>query len=110
MTDFDPSNLARQFLNHREDWADKNACAELLEESRKNLRSQIAMKFLPDAGSMNKAEAMAEATQEYIDHIKDMVEARRVANRARAQCDADQVYIDLTRSQESTRRAEMGIR
>jgi hypothetical protein len=107
---FDPGEIANNFREHANDWADKNAAADLLEHMRTVLRSQIASKFLQDLGSMNKAEAAAEATEEYSDHLKSMVEARRLANRARAQYEADKAYIDLIRSQESTRRAEMGLR
>jgi gamma-glutamyltranspeptidase len=68
------------------------------------------LKFLPEVGSMNKAETHAEGTKEYADHIREMVEARRLANRARAQYEADKAYIDMVRSQESSRRAEMSLR
>lgn len=107
---FDPTKLAEQLLQHGSAWAEDNCAADLLEETRKTLRSQIAMKFLPDAGSVSKAEMAAEATQEYIDHIKSMVEARKKANISRVQYDSDRAFIELIRSQESTRRAEMNLR
>lgn len=107
---FDPHNLAQQFLQHGSAWADKNAAAEMLEETRRTLRSQIALKFLPDAGSVSKAEMMAEATTEYAQHVKDMVMARKAANTSRVQYDATRAFIDLIRSQESTKRAEMNLR
>lgn len=107
---FDPATLARTMFEHGRDWAEANCGADLLEETRRTLRSQIALRFLPDAGSVSKAEMHAEATQEYIDHIKSMVEARKIANIARAQFDADRAFIDLVRSQESSRRAEMSMR
>lgn len=109
MTNFDPHTLAEQLLKHGTEWADLNAAAELLEETRKTLRSQIALKFLPDVSAVSKAEMMAEATQEYIDHVKSMVEARRLANRARVQFDADRTYIDMVRSLEATERATMRL-
>src|ERR1700722_10257489 len=87
--DFEPYKLAEQLLHHGTDWAEKNGAADLLEETRKTLRSQIAMRFLPDAGSVAKAEMMAEATGDYFEHIKAMVEARKVANTARVQYDSD---------------------
>lgn len=107
---FEPYKLAHQMCSHGEEWADKNAAAQVLEELRHSVRSQISLRFLPDVGAVSKAEMMAEATQEYIDHIKSMVEARKAANRARVQYDADKAFIDLVRSQESSRRAEMQIR
>lgn len=110
MTTFDPHKLAEQYLQHGADWANKNAAADLLEESRKQLRSQIALKYLGEGASVAKAEMLAEATKEYADHIRAMVEARRVSNVARVQVDADRAFIDLVRSQESSRRAEMNMR
>lgn len=110
MSEINPPALSNAFYQHGKNWAETNAAAELLEETRKTLRSQIALKFLPNAGSVSKAEMMAEATQEYIDHIHAMVDARRVANTARAQFDSDRALIDLIRSHESSRRAEMQMR
>lgn len=107
---FDPHQLAEQMLNHGATWAEQNAAADLLEETRKTLRSQLATKFIPEVGSAVKAEMMAEASQEYIEHIRSMVEARRKANTARVQYDSDRAFIDLIRSQESTKRAEMAMR
>lgn len=110
MTEWQPAELARGFYEHGKDWAEKDGAASLFEETRKTLRSQIALKFLPEAGSVSKSEMMAEATHEYIDHVKSMVAARTTANIARAQFDADRAFIDLVRSQESSRRAEMTMR
>lgn len=108
--DFDPHKIAERYRNDGWTWADKDGAASLLEETRKTLRSQIALKFLPDAGSVSKAEMNAEATEEYIIHVRNMVDARTQANRARAQFDADRAFIDLIRSQESTKRAELSMR
>lgn len=107
---FDPHKLAEQLLSHGSAWAEDNCAADLLEETKRTLRSQIALKHLPDVGSVAKAEMIAEATAEYIGHIKQMVEARRNANKSRVQYDADRSFIDMIRSQESSRRAEMNLR
>jgi hypothetical protein len=109
MTEWNPSDLARGFYEHGKDWSEKDGAASLYEETRRTLRAQIALKFLPDAGSVSKAEMNAEGTIEYIEHVKAMVAARTVANIARAQFDADRAFIDLVRSQESSRRAEMQL-
>ena len=109
MTEWTPQELAHGYYEHGKDWAEKDGAASLYEETRRTLRSQIATKFLPEAGSVAKAEMQAEATIEYIEHVKAMVGARTVANIARAQFDADKAFIDLVRSQESSRRAEMQL-
>lgn len=107
---FDPLDLATKLLRHGADWADKNAGAELLEESKKSLRAELAIRALIEAKTLGKAELIAESSSEYRDHIKAMVEARRKANRARVQYDTDKAYVEMVRSQESTRRAEMQIK
>jgi hypothetical protein len=60
--------------------------------------------------TMNAAEAFAEASIRYKEHIASMVEARRVANRAHVNYKAVQVWVELTRSVESTKRAELTMR
>lgn len=106
----DPTEITTRLTTLGHDWADKEAAASVLEETRKSLRSQIALKFLAETGAANKAEMMAEATQEYIDHLKSMVEARRHANIADVNYSAARVWVDLLRTKEATKRAEMGMR
>lgn len=106
----DAATMSQKLYEDSKDWADKNGAADLYEETRRTLRAQIAVKFLTEAGSVSKAELLAEADEVYISHIKAMVEARRIANIARAQVDANRAFIDLVRSQESSRRAEMSMK
>lgn len=107
---FDPKLISQQLLADGEAWADANAIADLLDESKKSLRSQIAMSVLKEAGSVNKAEMISEASPEYAEHIVKMVEARKNANKARVRYDTDKAYVELLRSQESTKRAELTLR
>lgn len=107
---FDPRTLAHDLIAHGNLWADTRAAADLLSETRKTVRAQIALKYLPDVKTQGKAELYADADPEYLRHLQAMVEAERQANRARCQYDADKAFIELTRSQESTRRSEMLLR
>jgi hypothetical protein len=106
----DPTEISTRLTKLGHEYADKEAAASLLEETRKSLRSQIALKFLADTGAANKAEMMAEATEEYVAHLKSMVEARRQANIADVNYSAARVWVDLVRTKEATKRAEMGMR
>lgn len=108
--DFDPEKLRHTFVEQGNSWVDLNAAADTLEKHKDSLLSQIALKYLPDAGSAAKSEMLALATVEYCDHIKEMVEARKKANRAKVLFDGTKVYIELLRSLESSRREEMKIR
>jgi hypothetical protein len=106
----DPNEVVSRLTTLGHEWADKESAAALLEETRKSLRSQIALKFLADTGAANKAEMMAEATDEYTAHVKSMVEARRLANIADVNYSAARIWVDLIRTKEATKRAEMGMR
>jgi hypothetical protein len=105
-----PSMIVERIVERGADWADKEHAASLLEETRKSVRAQIAIKNFADAGSAAKAELVAEASPEYVEHVTAMVVARKVANLAKVQYEAGKTWIDLIRSQEASRRAEMQIR
>lgn len=92
------------------EWADCEAAASLLEETRKSVRAQFAMEFYKEAGSSAKAELMAEADARYVEHLTKQVAARRLANIARVNFDAHKAWIELVRSAEASRRAEMTMR
>lgn len=105
-----PAEISQRVAKAGHEWSDKDYAASLLEESRKRLRSQLSLKYVKEAGSVAKAEIMAEASDEYGGHIQKMCEARRVANHARVNYDSGRMWSDLVRTQEATKRAEMGLR
>jgi len=102
---YEPDKLHARLISLGEDWADKEAAASLLEETRRSVRAELMRES--NATSVAAAEAQAEAAMKYKEHLKDMVEARRIANRANVNYKAAMVYIDLYRSHEATRRAEL---
>ncbi len=91
-----------------EDWADKDAAASLLEESRKS----VLAKLKNESGEKSDAakETLALCHSDYREHLGLMIEARREANRARVRYDSAKVLAEMRRSEESTRRAEMTLR
>jgi hypothetical protein len=104
----DPNEIHRRFIKLGEEWSDKESAASLLEETRRSVRAEIMRQS--NEKSMAAAEAYAEASIRYREHVTSMVEARRAANKAHVNFKAVNVWIELTRSVESTRRAEMQIR
>lgn len=91
-----------------DDWADKDAAATLLEETKKSVLAKLKMEA---AGKSDAAsETIALCHPDYQAHLESMVEARRQAVRARVRYDSAKTLAELRRSEESTRRAEMGIR
>lgn len=107
MSDFDPDRIYKQLTECGEEWVDKNAAAELLEETRKTVLAELAA---VEHGSMAAKESAALANPAYKLHLTNMVAARKEANRARVRYDSMKVLAEMRRTQESTRRAEIGIR
>lgn len=105
---FDPDKAFDALLKAGEAWADAEAAAELLEETKKS----VLAKLMNECGHASIAgkEMNALADPEYKKHIEGMVQARRAANKARVRYDSAKILSELRRSQESTRRAEMQIR
>ena len=104
----DPARFAPAIVKKGEAWADAEAGAALLEETRKTvLAAEMAKQ-----GDMpvSKAEMHALASEPYRQHVLSMVEARRAANKARVAYDGAKAMMELARSAEATRRTEMGLR
>jgi hypothetical protein len=91
-----------------DDWADKEAAASLLEETKKTVLAKL--KLESDERSDAARETVALCHPDYQAHVEAMVEARRQATRARVRYDGAKTLAELRRSEESTRRAEMSIR
>jgi hypothetical protein len=101
----DPAKFAQAIVNRGELWCDAQAAADLLEETKGTLLAKITKEHweLPAW----KAEAAAKSDPRYEEHIKSMVDARRLANLARVRFDGAKMMGEFARSAESTRRAEI---
>ena len=89
------------------EWADKNAAANLLEESRRSLLADLIVTRMARGSSKAKAEEEARRDDLFREATKSMVEARKAAERAQVGYKVAQAAIDLYRTEMSTRRAEM---
>jgi hypothetical protein len=107
VSDFDPEAIYQKLNSAGEEWADKDAAANLLEETKKTLLAEL-MQGLEGSNTEREKKALADTT--YKHHLKTMVAARKEANRARVRYDATRVLAEMRRTQESTRRAEANIR
>ena len=107
---YDPAKLVERLVQAGEEWADKNAAAELLEETKSTLLATLAVAHIEIGDSAAKAELRAKSSAAYADHLKDMVEARRQANRARVRYDSGRVFGDHIRTKAATERAQMEMR
>lgn len=109
MRDFDTDRIYKQLADAGEDWADKQAAAEILEETKKSVLAEL----MTGGGSNDshaKRESAALANPAYKLHLTNMVSARKEANRAKVRYDSMKVLAEMRRTQESTRRAEINIR
>jgi len=90
-------------------WADHNAAASVLEETKSTLQAKIAKEELAKGAPISKAEILAKADPVFEEHIKAMVEARRLATRAKVRFDTFKIKAELLRSNAATDRAMMQL-
>lgn len=105
---FDPDKAFDALLKSGEDWADKQAAAELLEEAKKSVLAKLMLEA--EGTTQGQREMYALADPQYREFLEGMVSARKAANKARVRYDSAKVLAELRRSQEATRRAEANIR
>jgi len=98
--------LANDIRDAGSDWSDLDAAASLLEETKSVLLAEL-MSACPEGVALGTKEMRAKADPVFREHVKRMVEARRVANRARVRYHALQVLADLRRTAEASKRAEL---
>lgn len=99
------NNIIQELNDLGDDWADKNAAAQLLEDSKPSI---LGEGFLNSEGkSISEKEYMAKSSDTYKTHCREAVEARRLANRARVKFDAFKTKIELTRTVEANKRQEL---
>lgn len=103
MNDFAPESIYKQLLQAGEDWADKEAAADLLEQTKKTVLAEL-MNAAHGANAERERTALADAA--YKLHVTKMNAARKEANRARVRYDGAKVLAEMRRTQESTRRME----
>lgn len=115
---FNPERLTAEVVALGEKWADQDAAASALEETRKTYLARLTLEHVSGGKSgklgeaprpmpVNQAELRALADERYEQHIDLMVAARREAHRARVQYDLGKMRLELTRSLQATMRNEM---
>ncbi len=104
---YDHHRLVHDLITAGEEWADLDAAANVLEETKGSVLGQMVQAFIQQGKSATAAEHMAKGSAMFIQHVNRMVDARRLALRAKINYEAGQTFIDLARTRESSRRAEM---
>lgn len=108
MIPFDPDKVAEELSDRGYRWSDADAAYKALEDVSKSVLAECMI----GAGDVSaaKAEMIARASMKYAEHLKALDKARREANLTRVDYDTYRVWIELKRSENATRRAEMGLR
>jgi hypothetical protein len=108
--EFNPDHIYRDVMAAGEDWADKKAAYEALDDNTKSVLADVVTSFM-DGGKMSKAEAQtrAEASGDFKNHNAAKSTARRAWLMAQVKYDSVKMLAEMRRSQESTRRAEMRL-
>jgi hypothetical protein len=115
---FDPVKLTHDVITLGEEWADKDAAASALEETKKTTLASIQLEYMdasrssglgekPKAMPVSQAELKALSDPRYEQHLELMVLARKEANRSRVRYDMGKMRLELMRSLQATMRNEM---
>lgn len=95
---------SEQFRIAGEDWAEKEAAASLLEDSKSAVMAQRQV-MLGDM-AVNKAEQTVKASPEWMEYIEKTVEARKEANLAKVSMEVMRMRFTEWQSAEANQRAE----
>lgn len=100
-------NLSEEFRLVGLEWVDADAAANLLEETKSAVLSQMMVKL----GDMpvSKAEMQVKASEEWKEHITKMVAARKAANKLKVKMEFMRMRFSEVQSSEANRRAEMRL-
>lgn len=103
----DVNELFHKLTTAGNDWAEKQAAYNILEDTKNAVLAQLMLKS--QATSVAAKEIEAKASKEFTDHVKSTQEAMKVALKAKVNYEAIKIWIDLRRSEEATRRVEMKL-
>lgn len=96
---------SEQYRIAGEDWADKEAAAQLLEDTKTAIMAQwqVELGDIP----VNRAEQTVKASKRWQDHIEKIVEARKAANVAKIQLETLRMRAFEHHDQSANQRTEM---
>lgn len=99
--------LSEQFRLAAKDWCQKDAAANLREESK----SAVLARLIAAQGDLpvNRAETNVKASKEWQDYINEMVQARSDASEAKVKLEWIRMKFNEWQSAEANKRAEMKL-
>jgi putative sterol carrier protein len=99
--------VSEQFRLAAKDWVEKDSAANLLEETKSAVLSQM-MARLGDI-PVSHAERAVKSSEEWMDFITKMVRAREAANLAKVRCEFIRMKFSEWQSHNANKRAEMRL-
>lgn len=111
MRDYDDRNNSESWSDRYreagEDWADKEAAAQMLEDSKSSVMAQ----WQTELGDMpvNRAEQTIKASARWREYIMDAVNARQAANKAKINLEYVRMKAMEASAKEANQRAELRI-
>lgn len=102
----DAHEVAEQIRIKRVEWAEWDGKARLLEEMFKVVEAEL---FNRAEGAMEARKMKARASEKYVSHLKEMVQAKTRANVAMAEFKGMETKWETWRTKEATKRAETKI-
>jgi hypothetical protein len=121
LKDFNPQKLTQEVIAIGESWAEEDASASSLEETKKTLLAKLTLEYLsggfsggaigekPKPMPVSQAELRALADPRYEQHLELMVQARKESHRCRVRYDLGKMKLELMRSVQATMRNEMRL-
>lgn len=103
----DANELYYKLTEAGNDWADKQAAYNVLDDTKNAVLAQLTLKS--EAPSVAAREIEAKASKEYTEHVKKTQDAMKQALKAKVNYESIKIWIELKRSEEATRRAEMKL-
>lgn len=99
--------ISEQFRLSAKDWVEKDSAANLLEETKSAVLSQM-MARLGDI-PVSHAERAVKSSEEWLDFVTKMVKAREAANMAKVRCEFVRMKFQEWSSHNANKRAEMRL-
>lgn len=103
-----PDEILERLRLAGEEWADKDAAANALEETKPSVLAELTNQA--DGSSEAQKKSLALADPSFKLHLAKMVDARKEANRSKVRYETGKIWAELVRTRESTKRAEMNNR
>lgn len=95
------------YYDYGMDWADKEAAATLLEDSK----SAVLAQWCAEQGdiAVNRAEQIVKGSSRWREYINDMIEARKAANKAKVRLESVKMRAMEWQAKEANQRVEMRL-